>query len=147
VLGKDLFFAALSRYHSAVTRVLAVLLFAGSSAAAAGGCAQACAGALLTGQLTEQGAELVVVPIPGGPSEHVVWPSGHAVKRDGDRLVLTNVFGQVVARANDRVHLGGGERESGTWVVCGEFAVETAPPRSSGATARAERDRRTLIRT
>jgi hypothetical protein len=109
--------------------VIAALLLATASAGGSG-CAQACPAALLTGRLARQGSELVVVPLAGGPSEHVVWPSGDAVRRDGDFLVLTNVFGQVVARENDRVYLGGGERESGTWVVCGGFDVETAPPAS-----------------
>ena len=93
-----------------------------------GGCQQACAAALLTGVLSEQAGELVVVPDGGGApfAERVNWPAGYGVRREGDSLVVVNLFGWVVAREGDRVRLGGGETsQTGTWDVCGLFEAKT----------------------
>lgn len=103
-----------------------LLILAVAAANIFGGCGQACPAALLTGLLSEQAGELVVIPDGGGPPERVNWPAGHAVRREGDSLVVVNVFGSVVAREGDRVRLGGGETsQTGTWDVCGLFEVKT----------------------
>jgi hypothetical protein len=102
------------------------LILAVVAATVFGGCQQECAAALLTGTLSEQAGELVVIPDGGGPPERVNWPPGHSVRREGDRLVVVNLFGWVVAREGDRVRLGGGETtQTGTWDVCGLFEAET----------------------
>lgn len=85
-----------------------------------------CPAALLTGVLTQVAGELVVMRDGGGPPERIIWPSGYTVRQDGDSLAVFNSSGLVIARPGDRVRLGGGERESGTWGVCGPFEVE--PP-------------------
>ena len=87
---------------------------------------QACPAALLTGVLVEQAGELVVQPEGGGPLERVIWPSGFAVRRDGNRLALVDPTGEVVAHTDDIVRMGGGETESGTWKVCGQLGA--GPP-------------------
>lgn len=103
-----------------------LLILAVAAANVFGGCEQACPAALLTGTLSEQAGELVVIPDGGGPPERVNWPSGHAVRREGDSLVVVNLFGWVVAREGDRVRLGGGETaQTGTWDVCGLFEAKT----------------------
>jgi hypothetical protein len=83
-----------------------------------------CPTGLLTGVLTQQADELVVIPDGGGPAERLIWPSGHGIRADDDTLVVTDLFGIVRARAGDSVRLGGGERDSETWVVCGQFEAE-----------------------
>ncbi|MEP7379401.1 MAG: hypothetical protein ABI725_07575 [Chloroflexota bacterium] len=103
-----------------------LLILAVVAATIFGGCEQACPAALLTGLLSEQAGELVVIPDGGGPPERVNWPAGHAVRRDGDSLVVVNIFGWVVAREGDRVRLGGGATsQTGTWDVCGLFEANT----------------------
>ena len=101
-------------------RLLLVLTVAGVNIL--GGCQQVCPAALLTGTLSEQADELVVIRDGGGAPERVNWPAGYAVRRQGDNLVVVNLFGWVVAREGDRVRLGGGETsQTGTWDVCGLF--------------------------
>ena len=85
-----------------------------------------CPTALLSGELVEQGGELVVVGSDGSPAERVIWPFGYGVRSDGERLVLTDLIGGVKAREGDTVHLGGGEIESGTFKVCGQLEVDPA---------------------
>ena len=106
-----------------MARVLVLIGLVLTVVSGGSGCAQGCPAALLTGVLTEEAGEAVVIPDGGGPSERIIWPSGHSVGRDGDDVVVTNMLGEVVAREGDRVELGGGERESGVWVVCGLFGV------------------------
>ena len=83
------------------------------------GCAQACPAALLTGVLTEEAGESVVIPDGGGPSERIVWPFGHSVGRDGDDVVVTNWFGQVVAQRVTE----SGSAEASEKVAFGSFAA------------------------
>jgi len=85
---------------------------------------QACPAALLTGVLSEQAGELVVIPEGGGPVERVNWPFGYVLREDGDTLVVTDLFGTVTAREKDTVRLGGSEGRTGVWNVCGMFEVE-----------------------
>ena len=111
------------RIRSLISVPLLTALLASSIA----GCSRGCAAALLTGQLSEQSSELVVVPEGGGPAEHVRWPDGYRVRDDAGTLVVTDVLGRVRARDGDRVRLGGGEAQSGTWNVCGQFDVVAEP--------------------
>jgi hypothetical protein len=90
----------------------------------AGGCASACAAALLEGVLTERNGDLVVVH-EEGIVEPVNWSaSGHRVRdNDGERVVV-DWLGIVKAREGDFVRLGGGETgEVGVWSICGTFEV------------------------
>jgi hypothetical protein len=102
------------------------LLVLAIAVAPATGCEQACPAALLTGVLSEQAGELVVIPEGGGPVERVNWPFGYVLHEDGGTLVVTDLVGTVKAREKDTVRLGGGEARSGVWNVCGTFEVEPA---------------------
>jgi hypothetical protein len=95
---------------------------------ATGGCESAlsCPNALLSGVLVEQAGELVVQPESGGRLEHLQWPLGYAVRRDGNRLAIADPEGAIVARTDDIIRLGGGESVAGTWQVCGR--LEAGPP-------------------
>lgn len=85
-----------------------------------------CPTALLSGQLAEQGDELVVRNSGVGRAEHVIWPFGYGVHAQAGQLILTDLFGSEKARAGDTVRLGGGETESGTFKVCGQLEVDRA---------------------
>jgi hypothetical protein len=100
-----------------------VLLLAVVSTSVAGGCT-GCPTALLTGVLTEQAGELVVLDGGGGASS-VTWPDFHSVRAEGDTLVLTNAIGAVVAREGDTVRLGGGQdpERPDAFEVCGSVEV------------------------
>lgn len=101
------------------------LLLAGASGATTAGCG-GCPAALLVGELAEESGTLVVTGADGGPSERIIWPFGYGVRDDGGQLVLTDLFGAVKARVGNTVRLGGGETESGTFKVCGQFDVDPA---------------------
>ena len=105
---------------------LAALALALAVATGANGCAQGCPSALLTGVLVEQEGDLFVQPESGGGLERVIWPSGFAIRRDGNRLAVTDPSGRAVAHADDIVRIGGGETVPGTWQACGRF--EVGPP-------------------
>ena len=49
----------------------------------------------------------------------VIWPYGYSARDDDGRLALLDATGKVVAHEGDRVAIGGGEREPGTWIGCG----------------------------
>ena len=104
---------------SALALVFAVAT--GAGACALGG--HGCPAALLTGVLVEQAGDLFVQPESGGALERVIWPSGYAVRRDGNRLAITDSSGRAVAHTDDIVRIGGGEPEPGTWQACGLFEV------------------------
>ena len=100
-----------------VLLLASLLAITGCSAMPATGCD----GALLEGELTEQGGELVVVH----PDfvERVDWAAaGYHVRSEDGEFVVADWTG-VKARAGDTVHIGGGEREPGVWTPCGQFDV------------------------
>jgi len=102
-----------------------VLVLAIPAVVASGRCSQACPAALLVGVLTEQAGELVVIQEGQTTAKRVNWPSGYGIRPDGDKLVVTDVFGREVAREGDTVRLGGGETtQSGTFDVCGHIEVD-----------------------
>ena len=103
---------------------LGVLLTMIAGSLAFGCTGQGCPTALLTGVLADRAGELVVIDGRGDP-HRVTWPDGHAVRDDGDTLVLTNVIGAVVAREGNTVRLGGGEdpERADAFKVCGPFQV------------------------
>ena len=102
-----------------------VLVLAITAVVASGRCSQACPAALLVGVLTEQAGELVVIQEGQTTAKRVNWPSGYGIRPDGDKLVVTDVFGREVAREGDTVRLGGGETtQSGTFDVCGHIEVD-----------------------
>lgn len=84
-----------------------------------------CPAALLSGELVAQGGELAV-DVGAVEAQRVKWPFGYGVRKDGDTLVLTNIFGAVEARPGDTVALGGGETGDGTFAVCGQLDVRPA---------------------
>ena len=49
----------------------------------------------------------------------VTWPFGYSARDDGGRLALLDATRTVVAHEGDRVAVGGGEAEAGTWLGCG----------------------------
>ncbi len=113
-------------YDGSVQRLVLVLVMA-TVVVITTGCSQACPVALLTGVLVEQDAELVVISEPGGRPERLLWPWDYRVRREGARLVVVDLFGVVRARAGDRVRIGGGEVEDGTWLACGGIEVVPQP--------------------
>lgn len=56
----------------------------------------------------------------------VRWPFGYSVRSDGERLVVTDLFGVIKAREGDHVRLGGGMVGSPeeAFGVCGDFEVD-----------------------
>ena len=105
--------------------VLLVTVGAGSA-----GCTLTCPAALATGVLTASGAELVLAGETG--DTHVVaWPDGYGVRQDGDRLVLTNRFGIVMAREGDRIDMGGGVGANDVFQGCGDVVVRAAASRET----------------
>ncbi|HUG47048.1 MAG TPA: hypothetical protein VMP67_01415 [Candidatus Limnocylindria bacterium] len=100
---------------------------------AVGACAQACPAALFTGQLVEQeGGELIALDSATGRPERIIWPFGFRLTREGERLAVVDGLGRVVAGEGDTVQLGGGERASGVWVVCGTIEVVAGTGASTG---------------
>lgn len=105
--------------RSTVVVLVIALLFAGGTA----GCSTACPAALFEGVLTRQGDDLVVVS-QGGNVEPVAWSqSGHGIRSEGGKLVVTEWGVLTKAREGDFVRLGGGELRTGVWTVCGQFDV------------------------
>jgi len=89
-----------------------------------GGCT-GCRTALLEGVLASDGGTLGVRGSDGQVGS-VRWPEGvfgYAVRRDGDRLALTDVLGRVVAREGDRIQVGGGDNPDGSFGGCGNVIV------------------------
>jgi hypothetical protein len=80
----------------------------------------------MEGVLTERNGDLVVAN-EDGFVEPVNWSaSHHRVRDDGGDLVVVDWLGLVKAREGDFVRLGGGEKESGIWNICGMFEVDEA---------------------
>jgi hypothetical protein len=104
----------------------AVLLV--TAAAGSAGCTLSCPAALATGVLTASGAELVLAG-ETGDTQVVAWPDGYGVRQDGDRLVLTNRFGFVMAREGDRIDMGGGVGADDVFQGCGDIVVRAAASR------------------
>ena len=103
-----------------------VLLFTMAVAPGAAGCS-GCPAEPYEGTLTEQAGDLVVAPEGDGRGQRVIWPDGYGVRKDGDTLVVTDIFGSVKEREGDFVRLGGGEAEDGLWRTCGMFEVGPTP--------------------
>ena len=84
-----------------------------------------CPAALMEGDLVRQGSTLVVKTENGDPYS-IQWPFGHALRADGDSLVVTDLFGAIKAREGDHVRLGGGMvgEDDVTFGVCGDYEVE-----------------------
>ena len=101
---------------------LAVLALPSSLAGCIG-----CPTALLEGVLVRDGSTLAV-DADSGEVVPVRWPFGYGVRADGDKLVVTDLFGSVKAREGDRVHLGGGmvPPDEQAFGVCGDFTVDAS---------------------
>jgi len=89
-----------------------------SGCAALGGCPAA----LLSGLLVERDGQLVV-QAPNGELTAVDW-SNYSIRRDGEDLIVTEFWVNVVAREGDTVNLGGGHvGGNGPFKVCGQIEV------------------------
>jgi hypothetical protein len=108
-----------------VSSALMTFLLIAATATTSVSCA-GCPQALLVGELAQESGTLVVAGVDGAPSERIIWPFGYGVREDGEKLVLTDLFGAVKAREGNVVRLGGGETESGTFKVCGQLEVDPA---------------------
>ena len=104
-------------------RVLAALVLAVSiSSSGCAGVGQGCPAALLSGQLVEIDGALTV-KAPNGEMIAVDW-SNYSLRREGEDLVVTDVWGTVLAREGDDVALGGGFLPNDVaFKVCGQVKV------------------------
>jgi hypothetical protein len=108
-----------------VSIAIALVLGASMSTAACG--PMGCPAALLSGVLVERDGQLVV-EAPNGEVTPVDW-SNYTIRRDGDDLLVTQYWFNVLAREGDAVNLGGGHVAGGAdapFQVCGQ--VEVVPP-------------------
>ena len=88
--------------------------------------AEACAAALLEGELLADDQDGFVVRHEEGFVTAVIWPDGYEV-RDGETRELVDPTGDVVARDGAMVSLGGGMNLDDTaFIVCGPFTVTPA---------------------
>ncbi len=110
--------------------LIAVLLVGCAQTAAPTG--SPCPAALRAGFLVESDGELVTDPdgVPGGSVGRVIWqPWEYRVRAVGERLVVEDTSGNVIAREGDYVRLGGGMNATDdAFIVCGEFEVSVGPP-------------------
>jgi hypothetical protein len=107
------------RARAAIVRLLALALLLPGTAGCLG-----CPAALLSGTLTDQNGELVVVS-PDAPAVHVKWPMGLSVREVDGRLSVVDPFGTVQAAEGDQVRIGGGVGSDDTWSACG--SIERIP--------------------
>lgn len=111
------------RGHSRWFLVLTLLLGACAGGAFGSSTPEACAGALLEGELIADDAAGFLVRHAEGFVTAVIWPDGYVV-RDGEVRELVGPGGQVVAEDGDSVSIGGGMIGADTaFAVCGEFTV------------------------
>jgi hypothetical protein len=80
-----------------------------------------CPAAALEGQLVEDARwGLAIVERQSGRIREVIWPHGYAARLDASGLVLLDQRNQIVARAGERLRVGGGELGGdGPWLACG----------------------------
>jgi hypothetical protein len=103
------------------------LVFAATVGLSSLGCT-GCATALLEGVLVADGHGGLAVQTVEGNEVPVQWQSGVGIGRDGDKLTLTNWFGQATAHEGEFVRLGGGQAdETGTFGACGPVSVRASP--------------------
>ena len=105
-------------------RLAGIALAAWLAAVGLTGCATSCPAALMSGVLTADGPASLGLRDPGGHVFEVRWPFGVGVRLDGERLVVTDPFGSVIAREGDAVSLPGGTTDDETWGVCGDIHVD-----------------------
>jgi hypothetical protein len=106
---------------------LAAAALALSVVSSVSGCEMACPLALAEGVLVADGKNLVLES-PTGLRTTVVWPSGYSVGGDGDKLVLTDLFGSVKAREGDKIGVGGGVGSDGLFRACGDVWIISPSP-------------------
>jgi hypothetical protein len=77
-----------------------------------------CAAAMIEGVLESASKPSVLdLRARDGTMYSLVWPTGYTIDAtDGGRVIDDR--GAVIARAGDRVRIGGGEGDVGSWVVC-----------------------------
>jgi hypothetical protein len=109
---------AVRRSPLALLIVLTLLLAAVAAGCATGGCSVG----LQDGTLVADGDRLAI-ELDGGALTTIDWDgSGHRVRRDRGRLVVTDWLGFVQAREGDAVRAGIGESDGRSW-ICGSFEV------------------------
>ena len=81
----------------------------------------ACMAALLTGTLVIDARWGLAVAPADAPVMKVVWPNGYVGRHLDGVTELLDGHGRVVARAGDRVEVGGGigAADDPTWFACG----------------------------
>lgn len=63
-----------------------------------------------------------------GSVRKVLWPYGFAARDDGDRRLLLNGAGDIVAREGESIQLDGGDLGGdATWLACGDITVLADP--------------------
>lgn len=107
--------------------VLAAAVLSLSIVGGVSGCETACPLALAEGVLVADGKNLVLES-PTGQRTTVLWPSGYSVRGDGDKLVLTDLFGSVKAREGDKIGVGGGVDVDGHFRACGDVWTVSPSP-------------------
>ncbi len=81
--------------------------------------AVACPGARIEGMVVRERRSIVGLRNDQDLILQVIWPYGYSARDDGGRLSVLDSTGTVVAREGDRIAIGGGEIEPGTWLGCG----------------------------
>lgn len=81
--------------------------------------AVACPAARIEGTLVRQSRSILGLRNDQDLVLQVIWPYGYSARDDGGRLAVLDATGTVVAREGDRVAIGGGEIQAGTWLGCG----------------------------
>jgi len=79
-----------------------------------------CAGVALMPplQVVVEGGALLVVALPGGEDQRLVWPFGFQARLIDGGGVLFDNHGAVVAREGDAPDIGGARWDDGTFHVC-----------------------------
>jgi hypothetical protein len=84
--------------------------------------------ALTVGVLVADPESGVGLGAPGGPVEHVRWPTGWTAREDAGSIAIIDANGAIVAHVGDTVSMGGGIGSGGDWFVCPPVQVVAPSP-------------------
>ncbi|MDQ3127277.1 MAG: hypothetical protein M3Q66_02295 [Chloroflexota bacterium] len=107
-----------------IRRAVVGVALAALAAGGLAGCATSCPAALQPGVLVADGPASLGLRDTSNQDWHVRWPFGVSVRLDGERLVLTDLFGTVIAHEGDAVSLPGGTADDEIWGVCGDIQID-----------------------